>query len=143
MRSLLYSLSLVFILFSCNNGATSETEAAKDPVKDLKLEVIKIHDDVMAKMDDTGSLMTTLKKSDRSNPQDSLDIMKGYTALKTCRDGMMTWMHEFKSPDEQEWTDDEKLEYLNQEKTKISKLATDVEEALGFSNQLVSRLNSK
>ena len=90
----------------------------------LEVEVIAIHDEVMPKMGDmykARKKLRTIMKETKDESEKSI-IIKLINDLENADEGMMTWMHEWKVPDE----DPEKTNYLLQEKEKITKVKIDM-----------------
>ena len=54
----------------------------------------------------------------------------------------MTWMHEFKQPDEQGWTAEEQITYLEGELNKMTVIGDNTEAALVLANSTLGNLNS-
>ena len=86
---LLYAITVIFIMTSCNNHKMHEGESA------LKTEVLAIHDEAMEKMDVLMSLqMQLLKEKDSSNASQFEEAAKG---LDEAYENMMDWMRHFSS----------------------------------------------
>lgn len=144
MRKLFYSLGVVLMLVSCNNASSDGTDDSKTTGSEALLtEVMAVHDEVMPKKGDIGSLMTILKKMETTTTEDSLNVMKAYSALKEADNGMMTWMREFKNPKEQGWNEEKKFTYLTDQQVKVNKVAVDINEALAVSNNVIASINEK
>lgn len=139
MRKIFFFLSLSLIFLSCNENATdgNDTQNANSVTK-LKGEVMRVHDEAMAKKGDVQSLLTSLKVAKFGNTQDSLAIQEAYKALKEVDQNMMTWMREFKQPEEQGWTDKEQTSYLEEELGKMSAINTATAGALNLANSTLS-----
>lgn len=136
MKQVISILAGILILVSCNNASTSngETEEVKDEVTALKKEVMKVHDRSMAEMSTLTSLTRTLAKTGLG--QDSTGKATLY-ALKKSHNDMMDWMHNFKNPDEQDWTQEQKIEYLKSELQLISKVDEDTHMAIKNARALI------
>ena len=86
---LLYAITLIFIMTSCENQKTHEGESA------LKTEVLAIHNEAMEKMDILMSLqMQLLKEKDSSN---AFQFEEAAKDLDEAHENMMDWMRNFSS----------------------------------------------
>ena len=136
MRLSFLSLVLMFVISSCGNGENAATNVESN-VDALKKEVIHIHDEVMPKMGLLGKLANELNASEAALGEDSVKVKNGARALIEAKDGMMTWMHEFKNLDEENWTDAEKIAYLEKEKVKIGEIKTKTDEAITTAKEIL------
>lgn len=118
----IFILVLSTLLFAgCQNQAVKEN-------RELAKEVIAIHDEAMAKMTHMHELKLSLQKIEANSGQ-APEITKIITDLQSAHKGMMTWMHEYKSPE----TDDEfkkAKEYLLAEKVQIQQVKTDIDASI-------------
>tara|TARA_R110002096_G_scaffold431885_1_gene647703 strand:- start:114872 stop:115309 length:438 start_codon:yes stop_codon:yes gene_type:complete len=143
MRKIFFFLGLSMFLMACNqNGSNGGDSNGNSKVDELKGEVMKIHDVTMAKKGDIQSLLSSLKIAKYSTAEDSTSIQEAYKALKSADESMMTWMHEFKQPDEQGWTAEEQITYLEGELNKMTVIGDNTEAALVLANSTLGNLNS-
>lgn len=110
-------ISVFFLVVTISACNSSEKEVEK-----LKSEVMKVHDEVMPKMDDIMRLSSELKEMEASLDSTQVDKMKMIerkkAALKSADSSMMDWMHSYDG-EMLEMTDEEKMDYLNDEMVKI------------------------
>lgn len=105
----------------------------KENRKELRSEVIKLHDEVMAKNSEVVNLQMTLDTLIRNvdslkkaNPQRDTavlkkDLIKLLERLKVAEEGMNEWMHAFE-PDTEGKTEDEASGYFQAEKKKLQRI---------------------
>lgn len=105
----------------------------KENRKELRSEVIKLHDEVMAKNSEVVSLQmkldTLIRNIDslkRATPQrDTLvlkkDLQKLMAGLKMAEEGMNEWMHQFE-PDTEGKPEDEAFNYFKGQKSKLQQI---------------------
>ncbi|WP_188462491.1 hypothetical protein [Marivirga lumbricoides] len=88
----IYILSLIcLVMVSCTSSSENISAAEK-----TFEEAIKIHDEVMPKMDKIESLKLKLKEFEKSHPEDSTQIDSQIKKLDNVSEAMMMWMHELK-----------------------------------------------
>src|SRR5262245_18381573 len=96
-------------------------------------EVMKVHDEVMPKLDDMYQLKEKLKNNIAETPTLAGDKKQHIEAtiakLDSASEGMMVWMRKF-DPTSASLTTEKKREYLENEMEKIKKVREDVSEAL-------------
>lgn len=123
-RFLIALFAIVFV--SCNNlasneGSTSNESENMDEVKKAKQEVMDAHDRVMPLMTPMGQkqrqLMDLAKQS-----EDTVTYVEAIANLREAQKQMMDWMHMFQAPDEQDWTDAQKIDYLDEELEKMMEI---------------------
>jgi len=117
-------LILSFCIIACQQ---------KENRKELRSEVIKLHDEVMAKNSEVVSLQMKLDTLIRdidslksaSPERDTLslkkDLQKLMAGLKMAEEGMNEWMHQFE-PDTEGKTEDESSSYFQEEKKKLQRI---------------------
>lgn len=140
-RSKYTILILTALLFSCGNSQKNSNEKLE---KDLYDDVIGIHDEVMPKMSTLLSLEKQLKekiqKVDTSETNSAEEIKKlndQILELQVADEAMMQWMRNFQV-DQEGWSHDSVMSYMEQEKKNISlvrnqmlKIIENSEELLG------------
>jgi MFS superfamily sulfate permease-like transporter len=132
--------ALVFI-----NCQSTENKAQED----LKKEVFVIHDDVMPKTSEINRLQRKLRKLSKDIP--SLDdstrqrISDVQLQLEKAHDGMMVWMNNFKSPAKlrASKSHEEIMQYLEEEKIKITQVRDDMLRSIESGNSLLDDLENK
>ncbi|MGX5689099.1 hypothetical protein [Arcticibacter tournemirensis] len=120
----LFFLALSLCIIACQQ---------KENRKELRSEVIKLHDEVMAKNSEVVNLQMTLDTLIRNvdslkkaNPQRDTavlkkDLIKLLERLKIAEEGMNEWMHAFE-PDTEGKTEDEASSYFQAEKKKLQRI---------------------
>jgi hypothetical protein len=99
----------------------------------LRDEVMKVHDEVMPKLDNIYQLTEKLKSKIAETPAMAAEKKQQLEAtiarLDSASEGMMIWMRKF-DPMTDSLTVEKKREYLENEMEKIKKVREDVNEAL-------------
>ncbi len=138
-------LSVCIFFSSCNgestntnssNATSSETEIPSNihTPKGLHKEVMRIHDEAMAKMDliykTKKQIKAVLKNVDTTeNPEQTKDRIKEHLdGLDMADEAMMDWMRKYRQPKGQ--TDEEMMDYLQSEKVKIEKVGKTMDEEI-------------
>ena len=102
-------LAFLLLIFACKEKPT-EVVKKNSPLYD---EVMAIHDKVMPEMSTIHSLKRELKSIEKPETRDV--IIKKIIALDNADEAMMSWMADFKVPEDH----DKEAEYLNNEKEAI------------------------
>ncbi len=114
----LFKLSLMlipFLIISC--------ELKDKEIEKLKSETIAIHDEVMPKMDNIMKLKTSLKTElDSLSNEDSTNVQGLIISLENADKAMMNWMRNY-DPQMKDMSDDEKIEYLKNQKSSIQEVS--------------------
>jgi len=96
-------------------------------------EVMKIHDEVMPKMNDVYTLKEELKKEIANTPgmaaEKKKEIEQTISKLDSASEGMMVWMRNF-NPLPDSLGEEQAREYLENEMEKVKKVKEDIQEAL-------------
>jgi hypothetical protein len=122
----LFLVLLSILIISCG--------PPKDPAyQKLYDEVMVIHDDVMPKMTDINRAKKKLRKL-KDGTNDELITLQ-IEQLDAADEAMMSWMHEFDSPELP--TLEENLEYLNAEKDKIQAVSDQMLQSLKEADLLI------
>ena len=94
---------------------------------------MKVHDEVMPKLDNIYQLKEKLKNKIAETPalaaEKKQQIEASIAKLDSASEGMMVWMRQF-DPMADSLTTEKKREYLENEMEKIKKVREDVNEAL-------------
>jgi hypothetical protein len=142
MKSILPALliGVALITFGCkekHDGHDHGSEAS-DPEnisenEALYNEVMKVHNEVMPKLEDIYNKKESLNDSIASNPKmteaDKEAIQLQVARLDSADKSMMTWMHEF-NPLPDSTGEERAREYLENEMEKIKKVRENIEEVL-------------
>jgi hypothetical protein len=114
-----------------DHGAGDTTEQEGNQA--LYDEVMKIHDEVMPKMNDVYSLKEQLKKQIANTPEmaeeKKKEIEQTISKLDSASEGMMAWMRNF-NPLPDSLGEEQAREYLENEMEKVKKVKEDIQEAL-------------
>ena len=101
--------------------------------QELYEEVMKIHDEVMPKMNDIHKLKMDLKTEIDSTTEITqarkTEIETAIVKLDSASEGMMVWMREFNPIPDSEG-EDKAREYLENEKVKVTKVKENMLQAL-------------
>jgi len=96
-------------------------------------EVMKVHDEVMPKMDDIYKAKEELKNQIANTPdmviEKKKEIEAAISKLDSASEGMMVWMRNF-NPLPDSLGEEQAREYLENEMEKVKKVREDVREAL-------------
>ena len=123
-KQLLSSLLLLTVLLiGCQQKGNQE----------LYDEVMKVHDEVMPKMNDIHKAKQQLK-NEITNTPDITEARKTeletiIVKLDSASEGMMVWMREFNPPPDSKGVEQAR-DYLKNEKEKVEKVKKDITEAL-------------
>jgi hypothetical protein len=140
-NTLLYAITLGLIVSACgqkNHDHSMHDAAAVDTTADggnaaLRDEVMKVHDEVMPKLDDIYQLKEKLKNKIAETPtlaaEKKQQIEATISKLDSASESMMVWMRKF-DPTVDSLTIEKKREYLENEMEKIKKVREDINEAL-------------
>jgi hypothetical protein len=114
-----------------NPEAADEVEANENQV--LYDEVMKIHNEVMPKLEDIYTRKQKLKKQLADSPgltaEEKQSLELKIAKLDSAYDGMMDWMHKFERPSDSEG-EEKAREYLENEMEKVKKVREDILTAL-------------
>lgn len=122
---------VVILMVSC--------ESKDKEIEKLKSETIAIHDEVMPKMDNIMKLKKSLKNAMlEADSAQKEEIRNRVGALEDADKAMMNWMRNY-DPQMEGMSDDEKIEYLKNQKSSISevseKMKSSISEAKVYLNQ--------
>ncbi len=142
MKKIFVLFALSASMVACNNTATSEGESteseAVNQVETIKKEVMVLHDKTMAQMGEMGQLTTRLKAAS-SEATDTAAYYNVINDLTQAKESMMDWMHGFENPDEMEVSEEEKIEYLEGQKSKMSDIADYTDRSIEKAKELLSK----
>ena len=141
MRKIFFALAILSFT-ACQSGSDNDISGeAKDPVGELKSEVMEVHDRVMPEMNPMGNLQRKLKKQAEGRA-DSARYLEASKRLEKAQEMMMTWMKEFKQPEDQGWSQEKAIEYLNGEKEKMREIEEYTEEAIANAQMVLGKEES-
>ena len=112
---------------ACGNSTETSSEntntemSGEDQVMGLKKEIMEVHDKTMAEMTTMSKLRKELRKASKETT-DTAAYYNAYQDLHQAHEDMMDWMHNFQSPDEMDVSEAEKIEYLKEQKDKVTQL---------------------
>jgi len=117
MKLILVKFSLIllsaFFIVACGSKEAD--------IEKLKSETIAIHDEVMPKMDDIMKLKKSLR-NEMDSTQSNEEIQQLIILLEEADKAMMNWMRNY-DPRMENMTEEEKIEYLNEQKLSISEVS--------------------
>ena len=131
------------ISFGCQQKSNDEHEGhdahAEDEVEatsgnqELYNEVMKIHNEVMPKMEDIHrakqELQEKIQKTPRLSEADRIKLVAMIAKLDSAGEGMMVWMRQF-SPLPDSLGEEKARSYLEQEMERVKKVRANILEAL-------------
>lgn len=137
----LLALISLIVLWSCGQKDHQHEghDHASDPVEEsgntaLDREVMKIHDEAMAKMDEIQKLKFDLKKQLDEGPalaaEKKAEMEQTIAKLDSAYDGMMNWMHQYKPIPDSAFGEEKAREYLESEMEKVKKVRQDIVDAI-------------
>lgn len=115
-----------------HEGGHAVSTGENSPNDALYDEVMKVHDEVMPKMDDIYKLKEELKAKTLASGTDEekkKQLEASIAKLDSANESMMAWMHEF-NPLPDSLGVEKAREYLETEMEKIKNVRTEVQEAL-------------
>jgi len=124
-------LLIPFLIISC--------ESKDKEIEKLKSETIAIHDEVMPKMDNIMKLKKSLRSmTDSVSTEKNQTIQELIISLEESDKAMMNWMRNY-DPQMKDMSDDEKIEYLKNQKSSIQEVSelmkSSISEAERYVNQ--------
>jgi hypothetical protein len=116
-----------------NHDATEQDVVATSGNQELYNEVMKVHDEVMPKMDDIRQLKNQIKdrleKSPNLSKAERLKLDAMLAKLDSAGDGMMVWMREFR-PIPDSLGEEKAREYLENEMERVKRVRENINQAL-------------
>ena len=133
-----FVLTALFFITSCGDRKDTEQDQ-------LLKKVMEVHDEIMPKMSDLMKYTKQLKAQidelteagDVENKDKIEELKKAVQDLENSHDGMMSWMREFDRNFEGK-VQEEVMEYLNDQMTKIETVGLQTNEALKNAEKLLS-----
>jgi hypothetical protein len=141
-KHIIGSIVIAALSFSCgkkeethdhHHSATQPDAVQASGNQELYNEVMKIHDEVMPRMDDIRRLKNEIKEKLEKNQnlakdeRIKLDAM--FAKLDSAGDGMMIWMREFR-PLPDSVGEEKAREYLENEMQRVKRVRDDIQNAL-------------
>jgi hypothetical protein len=131
---------LSLVLFSCAGGnKKTEDVSRQNYLKEVKNEVMDLHDEVMPLMGEMSSvrrkLVAQANELDEANEQKQL-LMEAAKRIEVAEDLMMDWMRNY----EVDFGDtiEEKISYQEEQRGKMSAVAIEMKEVLKVGKELVN-----
>lgn len=137
---LFYSLAVLSI-FSCKPKMQDSTEIEDPDIILLYDEVMKIHDDVMPKMQDISKLRRELRKK-IPTVQDSSIVYSDVLYLNKADDAMMDWMARFSEEYMSIQKKEDKISYLKNEIPAIEYVRDIMLESIAKAQRRLDSLNN-
>lgn len=130
MNKWLSILLLSSALFACQNNTkdttgnedVSESGAPTEEIKKLKKETLQLHDKVMSKMNKMAQLRSKLKENISDKNADTAAMIQAEANLAGAKEKMMNWMRNFEDPDKLEATEEEKTQYLRDQRNRMEEI---------------------
>lgn len=143
MKKFAMALLGLSLIWACNNSAEAENTNAESTSasETLNKEVLELHDKVMPEMTPMMNLSAELSQASIGR-EDSLDFMTAATELRYAKEAMMTWMREFSGNFSEDWTEEEKIAFLKNEKAKMERIDAKTQDALANGRELMAMLNA-
>ncbi len=141
MKTILGILIILVAVWSCGQKSSNHDDQAhhaSEPIKTsgneaLYLEVMKVHDEVMPKMNDIYNLKMELSKKIEDSATLALEkkgeLETTIAKLDSANEGMMIWMRQF-DPMPDSLGEEKAREYLENEMEKVKKVRSDILAAL-------------
>jgi hypothetical protein len=139
-------LMVLLLTIGCGKPANNDHDHSHDPLEAegneaLYNEVMKVHDEVMPKMNDIYKLKEQLKNKIAENPtmteSQRKDIEETIANLDAASDGMMVWMRQFNPIPDSEG-EEKAREYLENEMEKIKKVREDMLESIAKAKEKIN-----
>jgi len=137
MKYLHFVLISLTLLGSCQKNNDEQKGTTDGPNQALYNDVMRIHDEVMPKMDDLYKAKTTLKtrlELPGIDENEKQEITRRIAAIDSASNGMMVWMRQF-NPLPDSLGEDKARAYLEGELVKVKKVRDDILAALEASQQ--------
>ena len=142
MKSLFLNL-IVLLLVAVSCGEKKNTESKTEALRD---KVMAIHDEVMPKLSDIMKLKKELNSKidelvaagEADNAARIDELEKAVEDLENSHDGMMNWMREY-NPDFEGMVQEEVMDYLGDQKTKIENVSRATNSAINNAQELLSK----
>ncbi len=132
------------VLSACNSGSSETKQNTQSERESLHKEVIEIHDAVMPKMRDINFVKRKLKDQIANGEiADSMIVIinEHIAELGSAEDGMMDWMKDFAKY--QSIPDGQAVEYLSEEKIRISAVSDQMLSSLEEATNLLKNLEDQ
>ncbi len=131
-----------FLMLFCSVGLlfTACNSAQKKEVETLDKETMAIHDEAMKEMADmnrTSRAIKTFLTTATMTPEQSAVYSEALLNMEKAESDMMAWMAQYKSPEDKPAA--EALDYLKEQKVKITKNRDDIHAALEAGKKLMPK----
>lgn len=142
-------LFITILFFSCNSAPEKKennyTPKQVSEKKELIEDVMAIHDEAMAWIDEINTLKTNIQQV--ANSDSLVDVDNGISAqlleqsileLESADEAMMDWMRNYSEPKDTV-SFENAITYLSNEKKAISKVRTQMKTAMENANQVLQK----
>ncbi|MCB9233000.1 MAG: hypothetical protein H6581_15190 [Bacteroidia bacterium] len=133
MKKFLLSIAILIGLWGCH--------PYQKEIETRHAEVMQIHDQAMAKMDEIYAVMDQLKALDQDTSLTESEYHQKIDAsiiqLQAADDAMMDWMHDYKAPTGDE-DPQESISYLALQKAEIKMVNKTIDEALQMGKEVLN-----
>jgi hypothetical protein len=130
MRPIILLAASLFI-FSCSSSSNDSVD-----IPSLKAEVIAIHDEVMPKMGELRKVSKELRLAAEADSTKA-DWVETADQIAAANESMMVWMRGFEP--NYEGTDEEIVNYLQDQKVKVEKVRDDMNGSLAAGKALLDQ----
>jgi hypothetical protein len=138
LRIIIFMLCITLVSCGKSGQERHDEEAKENPEQGLYDDVMKLHDEGMAKMDEIYKLKEELKQQIASAPElveeKKKDIEAKIVKLDSAQKGMMVWMRSF-NPNVDSLDEHEYHKYLESEMEKVKKVKDDIFDAIARARQ--------
>lgn len=147
MNRWFFFLLLSSALLACQNSTKDTTgsgdapnkEASSGNIEKLKKETLQLHDEVMSKMNKMAQLRSELKENSSQDTVDSTAMVQTEAQLAGAKDKMMNWMRNFKNPDKLEGTEEEKAQYLRDQRDRMEEIQKYTQQSIQKAEKLLGK----
>jgi hypothetical protein len=140
MKNILFLVLVAYsvLLTSCGQKSNEHEhghhkDSEQSANQGLYDEVMKVHDEVMPKMDDIYKLKEQLKKQLEATPalvdEKKTELQHTILELDSASEGMMVWMRNF-NPIPDSLGEEKARQYLEEQKVKVNKVKEDMLQAI-------------
>ena len=147
MKKILFLITFAACSFgqsACNSGSNTSKDQPLSERELLHKEVMEIHDAVMPKMSNINLVARKLKEQlANAGFSDSLKtiVEANISALNLSEQGMMDWMRDFSKYNS--IPEEKAIEFLNDEKIRISAVSDQMLSSLESGNELLKQLENQ
>ncbi len=143
MKRILVILALPLLLLTgCMSGPSEEEQKEA-----LEKTVMDVHDEAMAKMGTIHQLRRQLQHLQDSLKTKTADtattglVRQNVAALDKADEAMMSWMHQYKTPDTLQH--EQAMQYLQEQKTKIDQVQSQMDSSIAAARELARKYETQ